>query len=189
MKNGIMINSFAHSLRAEDEGIQTISFNQLDFLGITGFKKRRERKFFFLKKKIEKTTKMFRYSEDWNLLTDRGYVSFWDYSSFSQVPIYALSNEEEYKEIVNTQKIGNDALYYCLKGWDFVERMSKSNDKVDLSAFIIPAMLLGAIIITAVLNLYAVSKYGDVLGAVKSGGQALINMQGWATHLMGLKLH
>ncbi len=185
MKNNIKVGEFPCVVTTMADGSQRITYDAYDFVGIKGLKHRNASKL-FLTKKVYPMTKVFRYSPDWDTLTDHGCISYWDQTSAAQIPVKVLKNPEEYKKVVERQKVASDVLYYCLNADTLIDQLMTPPKTTSLSDFIVPSLLIGGIIMTAVMNVYASSQYLQAWGVVKGTMGTLGALQSYFDKMGGL---
>ncbi|MEM4097277.1 MAG: hypothetical protein QXS81_01140 [Candidatus Micrarchaeaceae archaeon] len=185
MKNNMKIGSFPCTVTTLIDGSQRVTYDAYDFIGLKGIKRRNARHLFLTKKKFP-ITKVFRYSSDWDTLTDRGCISYWDQTTQAQIPAYALTDTKTYQEVAEKQKKASDVLYYCLDADALIDRLMAPQQAGGLAALLLPALLIAGIILTAVMNIYAASQYLQAWGVIKSTSGVLGALQTYFSHLAGL---
>lgn len=187
MKNNIKVSEFKMRVSTYPDGTQVAGFDALDFVGLKGVK-RRNWKMLGLRKKQSATTKIFRYSADWDELAETGCISYWDQTTQAQIPKYALSNEAEYKKITDKQQKANDVLHYSIDAMAHIESLQRPEKKdTGIGAMVIPAMLIGGIIIASVLNMYAVGQYAPAVGAIVQGAHGFLNATKMLDKIAGIQ--
>lgn len=185
MKNNVKVNEFAYDVATLDDGTQRILYDGYDFVGLRGIRRREWRRAFLAKKRYP-VKRIFRYSEDWDTLTDGGCISYWDQTSQAQIPLYALRNVNAYQEVADKQRKANDVLYYCLQADELIEKLMTAPVTTSLWDIVLPSILIGGIILTAVMNVYAASQYMQAWGIIKGTTGALGALQTYFSHLAGL---
>ncbi|MEM0148284.1 MAG: hypothetical protein QXY10_01675 [Candidatus Micrarchaeaceae archaeon] len=185
MKNNMKISSFPCTVTTLIDGSQRVTYDAFDFIGLQGIK-RRDPRHLFLTKKRYPITKIFRYNTEWDTLTDRGCISYWDQTSQAQIPAYALTDVKTYQEVAEKQKKASDVLYYCLDADALIDKLMATPQTTSLVDMLIPALLIGGIILTAVMNIYASSQYLQAWGVIKGTSGVLGNLQAYFEHMAGL---
>ncbi|MEM3202602.1 MAG: hypothetical protein QXY21_02970, partial [Candidatus Micrarchaeaceae archaeon] len=185
MKNNTKIGSFPCTVTTLVDGSQRITYDAYDFVGLKGIKRRNARRLFLTKKKFP-ITKVFRYSPEWDTLTDRGCISYWDQTTQAQIPAYALTDTKTYQEVAEKQKKASDILYYCLDADALIDKLMVSQQTTSFADLLLPALLIAGIILTAVMNIYASSQYLQAWGVIKGTSGALGTLQAYFSHLAGL---
>jgi hypothetical protein len=185
MKNNIKVSEFPCVVSTMQDGSQRVTYDVYDFVGTKGLARRNARRLFLTKKRFI-TTKIFRYSDDWDTLTDKGCISYWDQTSQAQIPVKVLKNSEAYKEVVDKQKMASDVLYYCLDAYSLVDQLMTPPKTIGLKDFFIPSLLVGGIIMTAVMNVYAASQYLQAWGVIKGTTGVLGALQHYFDQIGGL---
>ncbi len=188
MKNNVKVNEFPFTVSTLPDGSQRATYDAYDFVGIKGLA-RRDAKRLFLTKKRYPITKIFRYSSDWDTLTDKGCISYWDQTSQAQIPAFALKNIELYEQVTENQKRASDVLYYCLDADKLVEKLMTPLQQLSLKDFILPSLLIGGIILTAVMNVYAASQYLQAWGVIKGTIGTLGALQKYFQQIGGLPIN
>lgn len=187
MKNNIKVSEFPCTVTTMVDGSQRVTYDVYDFIGLKGLARRNRRRLFLTKKKFY-TTKIFRYSDDWDTLTDRGCISYWDQTSQAQIPVRVLKNPEEYKKVVDKQKIASDVLYYCLNAEELVTTLMTPPKQFSFKEFILPSLLIGGIIMSAIMNIYASSQYLQAWGVIKGTTGALASLQTYFEKIGGVPI-
>ena len=185
MKNNIKVSEFPCTVNTLADGSQRVTYDAYDFIGVKGLARRNARRL-FLTKKTFPITKIFRYSDDWDTLTDRGCISYWDQTSQAQIPVRVLKDPVEYKKVVDKQKTASDVLYYCLAADSLIEQLMTPPRSFGLKDILIPSLLIGGIILTAVMNVYASSQYLQAWGVIKGTTGALGALQSYFQKIGGL---
>jgi len=185
MKNNVKVSEFPLAVGTLVDGSQRATYNAFDFVGAKGLKKRNA-KYLWLKKKSFPITKIFRYSAEWDTLTDKGCISYWDQTTQAQIPVYALMNNKLYNEVIESQKKASDVLYYCLDADILVDKLMTPPKISSVWDAVIPALLIGGIIMTAVMNVYASSQYLQAWGVIKGTSGLLGSLQHYFQSVGGL---
>lgn len=184
MKGSEKVGEFKMQLMNGGDGTQRAVYDNFDFIGVHGIK-RRDWRWLFMRKKRDKNVKIFRYSPDWVLLSDTGGISFWDQTTQAQLPLYALQNPTEYKKITEVQQKANDVLYYGKDGVKLIKRLATPKSSGGgLAAFALPALLIGAIILVAIINLYAAQQWTQAHGGITTA--VTLNITKILSHIAGL---
>ncbi|MEM3828169.1 MAG: hypothetical protein QXP36_03000 [Conexivisphaerales archaeon] len=184
MKNNVKIGSFPCTVTTLVDGSQRVTYDAYDFIGLKGIR-RRNPKHLFLTKKRFPITKIFRYSSDWDTLTDKGCISYWDQTSQAQIPAYALTDAKTYQEVAEKQKRASDVLYYCLDADNLIDKLMEIPQPPSLREMILPALLIGGVLLTAVMDMYASSQYLQAWGVIKGTSGILSNLQAYFEHFAG----
>lgn len=185
MKNNVKVNEFSYSVTTLDDGTQRIHYDAYDFAGIRGFGRREWRRLFLTKKKFP-VTRIFRYSEEWDTMTDGGCISYWDQTSQAQIPLYALRNETAYQIVTTKQRQANDVLYYCLQADDLITQLTTVLSDVTFWDVVLPTVIVGGIILTAVMNVYSVNQYLQAWGLIKGTMGTLGSLQHLLSNFAGV---
>ena len=185
MKNNVKVGQFPCSITSEADGSERIHYDSYDFAGLKGIRRRNWKTLFLIRKRYP-ISKVFKYSDEWDTLTDGGSISYWDQTSLAQIPKYALRDAEIYRSVALKQQIANDVLYYCLQADALIERMMITKADLKFWDIALPTILVGGIVLTAVLNMYAVSQYLQAWGLIHGTTGTLSSLQNFFTHLAGI---
>lgn len=186
MKNNVKVNEFPCSVYTLEDGTQRVSYDGYDFVGLGGWRRRKWKWTLGIKKKAFPITRIFRYNDEWDTLTEGGCISYWDQTSQAQIPLYALRNEKMYQEVTAKQRKANDVLYYGLQADTLIEDLSVMKEESTIWDLALPALLVGGIIMTAVMNVYAVSQYLQAWGIIKGTAGTLGTLQNYFQHIAGI---
>lgn len=182
MKNNVKVSEFPCTITTLVDGSHRTTYDAYDFVGTKGLARRNH----FLRKKKYPITKFFRYHPDWVTLTDKGGISYWDQTTQAQMPAYALRNAKIYKEVADDQQKANDVLYYCLEADTLIDQLMAPPPTPGLWDMLVPSLLIGGIILTAVMNVYAASQYAQAWGIIKGTSGLLGSLQNYFQHMAGL---
>jgi hypothetical protein len=185
MKNNVRVNQFEYTVATLVDGSQRITYDAFDFVGAKGMA-RRDSRWLWLRKKKYPITKIFRYNNEWDTLTDKGCISYWDQTTQAQIPVYALMDVKTYQEVTEKQKNASDVLYYCLDADVLIDKLMTPPSTLGLWDMLIPSLLIGGIILTAVMNVYASSQYLQAWGVIKGTSGTLGALQNYFQHIGGL---
>ena len=185
MKNNVKVSEFPLTVKTLIDGSQRATYNAYDFIGAKGLRARDPR-YLWLRKKYLPITKIFRYNSEWDTLTDRGCISYWDQTTQAQIPAYALMNNELYNKVIENQKRASDVLYYCLDADALIDRLMAPQKISTVWDAVIPALLIGGIIMTAVMNIYAASQYLQAWGVIKGTTGLLGSLQHYFQSIGGI---
>jgi len=185
MKNNVKVSEFPLTVSTLVDGSQRATYNAYDFIGAKGLRARNP-KYLWLKKKKLLITKIFRYNSEWDTLTDKGCISYWDQTTQAQIPAYALMNNKLYNEVIENQKRASDVLYYCLDADTLIDRLMTPQKITSVWDAVIPALLIGGIIMTAVMNIYAASQYLQAWGVIKGTTGLLGSLQHYFQSIGGI---
>jgi hypothetical protein len=185
MKNNVKVSEFPCTVTTLEDGTQRITYDAYDFAGIKGFRRRDWKRLGLTKKKFP-VVRIFRYDEDWDTLSDRGCISYWDQTSQAQIPLYALRNKKAYEKVAEKQRRANAVLYYCLQADTLIKELSAPKQKTSLWDIVLPSILVGGIILTSVMNIYAASQYLQAYGIIHGTTGALSTLQNYFMHIAGL---
>jgi hypothetical protein len=185
MKNNVKVGEFPCTVITLVDGSQRVRYDVYDFIGLKGLA-RRTPKSLFIKKKTYPMTKVFRYSPEWDTLTEGGCISYWDQTSQAQIPVTTLKNKVEYDLVVASQKRASDVLYYCLQADVLITNLSTQLTEHSLVEFVMPSLLIGGIILTAIMNVYAASQYLQAWGVIKGTMGALGSLQQYFQNFAGV---
>lgn len=186
MKNNVKVNQFSCTVYTLEDGSQRVSYDGYDFVGLRGWKRRKWKWTLGIKKKRFPITRIFRYNDEWDTLTDGGCISYWDQTTQAQIPLYALRNENAYRKVTEEQQKANDVLYYCLQADDLVDHIAFYKEETTIWDLALPALLIGGIIMTAVMNVYAVSQYLQAWGIIHGTSGSLQTLQNWFQNFGGV---
>ena len=185
MKNNVKVSEFPIIVKTLIDGSQRATYNAYDFIGAKGLKARDPR-YLWLRKKYLPITKIFRYNSEWDTLTDKGCINYWDQTTQAQIPAYALMNNELYNKVIESQKRASDVLYYCLDADALIDKLMAPQKIPSIWDAVIPALLIGGIIMTAVMNIYAVSQYLQAWGVIKGTTGLLGSLQHYFQSIGGI---
>jgi len=185
MKNNVKVSEFPITVKTLVDGSQRATYNAYDFIGAKGLRARDPR-YLWLRKKYLPITKIFRYNSEWCTLTDKGCISYWDQTTQAQIPAYALMNNELYNKVIENQKRASDVLYYCLDADALIDRLMAPQKISTIWDAVIPALLIGGIIMTAVMNIYAASQYLQAWGVIKGTTGLLGSLQHYFQSIGGI---
>jgi len=185
MKNNVKVSEFPLTVGTLVDGSQRATYNAFDFVGAKGLRTR-DPKYLWLKKKKFPITKIFRYNSEWDTLTDKGCISYWDQTTQAQIPAYALMNNKLYDDVIENQKKASDVLYYCLDADTLIDKLMTPPKISSVWDAVIPALLIGGIIMTAVMNIYAASQYLQAWGVIKGTSGLLGSLQHYFQSIGGL---